>query len=783
MEQLGIKQDIAKLQQLLGSKLYSNKYSFLSEVLQNSTDAMRKCRKQDESFDVGVVKRDGVCYFYTRDTGCSFDSVERFKELMNLLESSKSQVKDSSENQELGKFGIGSVAVSAYNKNWCYKVYKNQKGFDAHLQEIEGKGLFMDCSDYYNTEEIDGVYFEVEINTNLRDFFKNLVEKAKYFQNIRFKFDEYFINDIYSYQFPTQEDLIFINERFQIFKSEDFQYSTLNKNNNLHICIDQYNYDINWNQVGISSIELPIALRFNLDDFDINPTREVLSIDESYKDKILNKIGKVADWLIDKYNEQNPVFECSNIKEYKDELKRRQNKILKIGDVELDIYDFCREYSDKTFNLPTFRDISVLTLAEFTKFLKHYWNSFYKTNSVIKNGTRKKYSIGHYNYDHNFLIEKSIKKVHQDWFKTQNDVFCFSTIDRSFEFIVTDVTTHAIYYKSYVEYLKKTTITNEEFLLETSYKKQFEDFKFLKEDFEKHIFKRIENVVPLDYVISKPKVVKPKKEKLQKSEEEVFLKYPRNPQKSTAWYAVWEDVAIKLGALRKQPKLHIYGTESNRTKLEALFTKFQSKNNNLQLIMVNDKTEKLIKEENPHNFINVEDLKNKFSVLSNYITASYIEHNLQNYKVLLNNSELIKQYISLNIGLDIDNINKILKDNNVDDIFYDVERNRCSEIIKSLVDFYTENPKMYNQDYIYLYNKLEKVLQKLDFVELFVNDVKATASYQVNKKELAIKTMRELCRMKQIRMNWENYNLDKIEEFYKPIAVIVPDLELVENEQ
>ena len=144
MEQLGIKQDIAKLQQILGSKLYSNKYSFLSEVLQNSTDAMRKCGKQDEAFEVGIVNKDEKTIFYTRDTGCSFDSIERFKELMSLLESSKSQVKDSSENQELGKFGIGSISVAAYNNKWNYIVYKNQKAFNAELQEIEGKGLFMD---------------------------------------------------------------------------------------------------------------------------------------------------------------------------------------------------------------------------------------------------------------------------------------------------------------------------------------------------------------------------------------------------------------------------------------------------------------------------------------------------------------------------------------------------------------------------------------------------------------------------------------------------------------
>ena len=42
--------------------------------------------------------------------------------------------------------------------------------------------------------------------------------------------------------------------------------------------------------------------------------------------------------------------------------------------------------------------------------------------------------------------------------------------------------------------------------------------------------------------------------------------------------------------------------------------------------------------------------------------------------------------------------------------------------------------------------------------------------------------MRDLCRMKQIRMNWENYTLDKIDAYFKPIEEVIPELELVENE-
>jgi HSP90 family molecular chaperone len=126
MEQLKVKNDPTKLQQLLGSKLYSDKYSFISEALQNSTDAMRKIGKQDENFDLGIKQVDYEFYFYIRDYGYSFDSIDEFNRLVGtLLESSKTQSKDSTDNQELGKYGIGSIAFSAYHKSCNYTVYKN----------------------------------------------------------------------------------------------------------------------------------------------------------------------------------------------------------------------------------------------------------------------------------------------------------------------------------------------------------------------------------------------------------------------------------------------------------------------------------------------------------------------------------------------------------------------------------------------------------------------------------------------------------------------------------
>jgi hypothetical protein len=54
-------------------------------------------------------------------------------------------------------------------------------------------------------------------------------------------------------------------------------------------------------------------------------------------------------------------------------------------------------------------------------------------------------------------------------------------------------------------------------------------------------------------------------------------------------------------------------------------------------------------------------------------------------------------------------------------------------------------------------------------------NVNSQYTHKKIKADLALKTMREVLRARKVRMNWENYNLDKVEDF-KPI-IIEPQLE------
>jgi len=748
MEQLGIKNDITKLQQLLGSKLYSDKYSFISEILQNSTDAMRKCGKGDETFNIGISFNSDASnfIFYVRDFGCSFDTIEDFKRLVGtLLESSKTQSKNSSENQEIGKFGIGSISVAAYNSEWFYKIYKNGKGFDAKLMEIEGKGLFLECSEYYDTDEVDGVYFQVILKDRAYDFYKNLVKKARYFQNINFQFDGPAIANLKMYD----SNIVDVNELFKIYRNDLFQYSTLNKLEDMHICIDQYSYLIRWDILGIDSIKLPIALRFNLDDFETNPTREVITITDDYKDKVLGKIGEVADWFANKYNEHNPEIECSNLKKFVDEVSKRSRKHIAIDQYDFDIARIVKEHGTVKLNRAKFKNITKKDVNHFEDFMKQNYNNYYSFYLKIdgRQGFRKG-SIN-YNVDH-ILIEGSLKRSYQDYLKSNfGDKFVFiKKTDRKLSFM------RSTGFGSYQAFLNKDNDEMQEFGVYEMYEK----IVFLKEQFDEYVLRKVSDVFPPDIEEIVKKTYAPttrKSKSVDKTDEDIILKYPRRPDRYISWNAVWEDKAVKFSELRKQPKFHIYGEIGDRQLLETFYINF----NNVQTIMVTEKSKKMLDKENLHNFVSIDSIKNDFTLISKYATAAYIAHKVKDIKYLFENQELINNHISTGIGNDIKVLKDLMVSYDIDDVFW---RSSGQAIVKEIINFYENNPKMYNQDMLEKLNNVLKVADKLDFIQ-FIN------ASTVKDNPSALKTIRDICRFRQLRMNWENYNLDKISNHFQPV--------------
>lgn len=140
------------------------------------------------------------------------------------------------------------------------------------------------------TTDLDGVKVIVPVKWTDRNIFKNKInEQLAYFESVYF--DVTVAGNV-------------MENNFSIFRSENFQISEISTDLNLHICLDNVYYPLDFNKLGIERINLPFGMRFSLTDgLFPTPNRESIRYTQEAKAIILDKIKIVADYFANKYNE------------------------------------------------------------------------------------------------------------------------------------------------------------------------------------------------------------------------------------------------------------------------------------------------------------------------------------------------------------------------------------------------------------------------------------------------------------------------------------------------
>lgn len=750
MEQLGLKNDVVKLQQILGSKLYSSKYSFISEVCQNATDSMRKAGKHDQPFDLGV---DEEGFFFVRDYGTSFEDKETIvKYLCTLLESSKSQVKDENENQEIGKYGIGKISSAAYNSEWFYKIYKNGKGIDLKVFEIENKGIFYEfTSDYYDTTEPDGVHYKIKMQEGINSFIQNLLPKIKYFQNIFFKFDLRWMD--------KDRELFMLNERFNVYRTDLFQYSTLVKDTNfMHICIDQYSYPINWDELNITPVPLPVGLRFNLDELDVNPTREALIMNDTYHEKVMTKVNQAVQWFLDKYNEQNPVTTHSDIGVYQDKWTKSETQVVKIADNVVDFTAIVSQFN--LFSKLNKPELKGITRGDFVSF----WEAISKINKYIfvpkaMINRRKLYRDPYTSFQrgNNFFLDTTFSIYKKDYFKSlsggNGERYTFYQIPEV-NFEMWTEPGDAPYGFKRIHYDRLFNIDKDEYNATIEYKEVMDNkianFQKFLEMFKKSFFKNISDVA-----IEAP----PKKKRTSVNAQtgEIKIKKARNVQKYSENNCTFADDVLTLETAYKTKKLTIYGSEDNRNALDSMYPFCKYK---FDLIILTDKNLKIMDNMNLHNFVNINKILDNLSIVSSVVTAYHINKSLlEKYNDVVGKKEIIRTFISTKLAEDLDaleryNISYTHKS------FMHSHRSECEGFMKELYNLFLENPVMFKADVKVILDRVLSEIEKVDFVVMFddkITDKSRWRTYDVDDLQRQVNAIQDLCRYRGKKMDWQHY--------------------------
>jgi hypothetical protein len=277
------------LMQMLSKNLYADGIgSTIRETASNALDSHRRAGVTDVPIIVSLVRNSDDNYeFCVEDFGAGLDD----NDVANVISKYGKSTKRGSAN-ELGMFGLGFKSPLAYSSSFYFTCRKD--GMERKYMMYEGDDQnTIDLLYEAPTSERNGVKIIVPIKYSDRStFFTKIREQLAYFESVYFNVD------------ITPG----ISNDFLINRGELYQYSQLSTDNSMHICLDNVYYPIDFSKLGISSIFIPVGLRFNLTDgLYPTPNRESLRYTNEAKETILKRIAALADHFIVKYNDSITV--------------------------------------------------------------------------------------------------------------------------------------------------------------------------------------------------------------------------------------------------------------------------------------------------------------------------------------------------------------------------------------------------------------------------------------------------------------------------------------------
>lgn len=785
-----VKNDTSKLQEIIGSNLYSSPYSFLQEVCQNAVDSMRRAGKSDEYVILGINEdpQNGQFYLYIRDFGTSFkDKEEYIKYCCTLLESSKDQNKSGEEGEEMGRYGIGKISPSAYNKEWFYSIYKNGKGFDSRVWEVQYDGIHHEESDYYDTTEKDGVYFKIYLTRSLEEMVSNIKKKLCYFENIYYSFD------IMATKNLGQNNII-SNTDLKIVKGDTYCYSTMNVVKELHFIIDQYTYEISsedYREMNILKLDIPIALRFTMDEIDVNSTREQVKRNDKFYINFKAKYEKFLEFVIplwEKSIEKYAKKTVNNFTEYSEALQLILNsgitlfslpsidKKLEISKSTLDVI-FNSNYINRRLYFPQL--VGVTKVSEI--YNKISLDHIYNINGVVKNGVRTKRTSGVYIRWNNNVMDLKIYLQSNKFTKKEKEMVDkvlggnYVIVSRDdIDTIKSRLNKDLGYYSRVLpnnvkENIRKlhSNLNEEEF--EVYFKNvTLKDLEKSIEIFESNDIwtkDRIEKALPKDEI---DKIENKVVDRYKKPEDTIRLKVARKSTRSDSGL-VYDTEYLKLSEIPIKQDIYLYitcKTLERQKEVEKLIKDTESLLSSLsfrsvkkadkkvkkkaifKIVVMNQKDSDMVKD-NPK-FVDLEfgkekDVLNFLKYTKRALTGSLIRELIINNKHIFDNKEYIGVNISSSLGKDLEKLEQYMNTNKYLDNF-----SNTKDMYEELMSLMRKHD-LWDYTIIDTYRRIANFIKKADFFDY----LKMGSSVIENPK--IINLIQNNCRYLKIKMDWQHY--------------------------
>lgn len=419
------------LMDMLSKNLYSDSIgSAIRECASNALDSHRKAGT-DKPIIVSFDVNDQSNYeFSVEDFGTGLDAKDVVEIISKYGKSTKRQDKNA-----LGMMGLGFKAPLAYTSSFYFVCRK--AGVERKYMMYEGEdGNTIDFLYEKPTTEENGVKVIVPVNyADRMKFVVKIREQLCYFEDVFF--------NVPSLHGQWQDIYSQIKNDFVIFRGDTFQFSEMNQDQKMHICLDNVYYPMDFDKLGIPVINFPVALRFGLSDgLFPTPNRESLRYTKEGIEVILKRLGEVADFFTSKYNEgiDTETGDVFSILEY----YTNTSRYVTVGTNKSYDLKELKKYSTIDYVTPKIDGIKLLNIKQIFEERKDYILGEYSLKFKLKQTRMMDMTKGNHDSDFRplklnkpdvfvYVYSDRVSGVKKDYIRTianHNDAHCLVKKDK-----------------------------------------------------------------------------------------------------------------------------------------------------------------------------------------------------------------------------------------------------------------------------------------------------------------------------------------------------------------
>ena len=235
----------------------------------------------------------------------------------------KSTKRDS--NDQIGCFGLGSKTPLAYKRSTghgvdeydnSYQVVTIFDGIKYSYLVYEGERKFPKITLQYQGATTEGNGTEVRVPVLSKDvysFEREMLRQLYYFENIVF---EGFETEGFEGETIKSE----LTNEYQIIRGKNFLFRGQQYSNEMHICLGRVAYPIDYDILNLNDRDyrIPIALKFEVGDLNVNVSRESIDYSESTIQMLTKKLeeakDEMKDMLAKQYSNVRTLEDYFNVK-------------------------------------------------------------------------------------------------------------------------------------------------------------------------------------------------------------------------------------------------------------------------------------------------------------------------------------------------------------------------------------------------------------------------------------------------------------------------------------